>query len=90
MQNRFEGYSIFDDKGEVKSLIDLLVSQKDPDVLLERMRQMDYSYIFTLTKGDRSVEVELLRPEIEESWDWRNNKIDPLLEKKVDDAIADL
>jgi len=88
--DRFEGFSIFDDKGEVKRLVDLLVRQKDPDVTLEGMRKMDYSYIFTLTKRDESVEIEILRPEIEESWDWRNDKIDPLLQKKIDDAIADL
>jgi hypothetical protein len=57
---------------------------------MDTMRKLDSSYIFTLSKQDRSGEVELIRPEIEASWDWRSGNIDNTLRKKVEKAIAEL
>jgi hypothetical protein len=84
------GFAIFDDKGEVKRLVDSLIQTRDPQVKIDSMRKLDYSYIFTLSKGDRSREVELIRPEIEASWDWRNGNIDSTVQQKIDHAIAKL
>ena len=80
--NRFDGFSIFDDKGEVKRLVESIIQDKDPDVTIERMRKMDFSYIFILSKKGRSKEVELVRTEIEASWEWRKGNIDETLAKK--------
>jgi len=52
--NRFDGYSIFDDKGEVKRLIESLLQDKDPDVTIERLRKMDFSYVFIFSKKGRT------------------------------------
>ena len=81
---------MFDDKGEVKRLVDRLIQDRDPDVVIDRLRKMDFSYIFTLSKQGKLREVELLRNEIDASWDWRNGNIDSMLWKKIDNAIADL
>ena len=86
----FNGFSVFDDKGEVKQMVSRLVQDIDSDVGIKSMRKIDYSYIFSLTKQGRSQEVELYRPEIDASWGWRNGNIDDTLEKKVRDAIASL
>jgi hypothetical protein len=86
---RFDGFSLFDDKGEVKRLMDFVVQAKDPQVAIDTLRKLDFSYIFTLSKQGRSHEVELVRPEIEASWDWRNGNIDPTLLKKVESALAE-
>ena len=51
--DRFEGYSIFDDKGEVKRLVESITQIKDPDVNIERLRKMDFSYVFILSKKAR-------------------------------------
>lgn len=59
--NRFDGYSIFDDKGEGKRLVQSLIQIADPDVNIERLRKMDFSYIFTLSKNGKIKEVELVR-----------------------------
>ena len=83
-------FNIFDDKGEVKRLVDTLIRQRDPQVSIENMRKIDFSYIFTLSKRGRNSEVELVRTEIDDSWDWRNGKIDTTLRKKIDSAIAEL
>ena len=88
--NRFDGYSIFDDKGEVKRLVEDLIEMIDPDVNIERLRKMDFSYIFTLSKKGRAREVELVRTEIETSWEWRKGNIDETLEKKIKDTISEL
>ena len=90
MAHPFEGFTIFDDKGEVKRLIDTLIRESAPEVVIESMRKIDFSYIFTFSKGERSSEVELPRNEIDASWDWRNGNIDPTLWKKIQNAIADL
>ncbi len=90
MAHPFEGFTIFDDKGEVKRLVDSLIQRSDPQVMIDSMRKIDFSYIFTLTKGERSREVELSREEIDASWDWRNGNIDGVLWKKIENAIADL
>ena len=84
------GFSIFDDKGEVRLLVDSLIRKSDPEVVIESMRKIDFSYIFTLSKGERSGEVELIRAEIDASWDWRNGNIDSTLWKKIENTIADL
>jgi hypothetical protein len=86
---RFDGFSLFDDKGEVKRLMDFVVQAKDPQVAIDTLRKLDFSYIFTLSKQGRSREVELIRTEIEASWDWRNGNIDPTLLKKVESALAE-
>jgi hypothetical protein len=86
----FEGFSIFDDKGEVKRLVDSLIQNKDPGVIIESLRKINHSYILTFSKKFRTCEVELTRTEIEASWDWRNGNIDDMLQRKVFEAIAEL
>jgi len=85
-----DGFSMFDDKGEVKLLVDTLIRESDPGVAIESMRKIDFSYVFTFSKGERSSEVELSRSEIDASWDWRNGNIDSALWKKIQLAITDL
>ena len=87
--DRFEGVSMFDDKGEVKRLVERLIQDRDPDVVIERLRKMDFSYIFTLSKQGKLREVEFLRSEIDASWDWRNGNIDETVQKKVENTIAE-
>lgn len=87
--NRFNGMSTFDDKGEVKRLVAKVVQERDPEVTIDRMRQMDFSYVFILFKRGRGKEVELTRSEIEASWDWKNGNIDETLQKKIEDTIAE-
>ena len=86
---RLNGYSIFDDKGEVKRLVENLIKNKDPDVTIERLRKMDFSYVFILLKKGKSKEVELARDEIDASWNWRAGLIDDTLQKKIEDTIAE-
>ena len=88
--DRFEGYSIFDDKGEVKRLVEGLIQMMDPDVNIERLRKMDFSYVFTVSKKGRTKELELVRTEIEASWEWRKGNVDETLEKKIKDTISEL
>ncbi len=88
--DRFDGYSIFDDKGEVKRLVERLIQMKDPDVNIERMRKMDFSYVFILSKKGKTKEIELVRTEIEASWEWRKGNVDEALEKKIEDTISEL
>ncbi len=88
--DRFDGYSIFDDKGEVKRLVESLVQVKDPDVNIDRLRKMDFSYVFTLSKIGRTKEVELVRTEIEASWEWRKGNVDETLEKKIGLTLSEL
>jgi hypothetical protein len=90
MVQQFDGFAIFDDKGEVKRLLDSLIQAKDPQVRIDSMRKLDYSYIFTLSKRERIGEVELIRPEIEASWDWRKGNVDSTLRKKIENTIAEL
>jgi hypothetical protein len=90
MVHPVDGFSIFDDKGEVKLLVDSLIRKSDPEVTIDSMRKIDFSYVFTFTKGEKSGEIELSRSEIDASWDWRNGNIDSTLWKKVQIAIADL
>jgi hypothetical protein len=90
MVQQFDGFAIFDDKGEVKRLLDSLIQAKDPQVRIDSMRKLDYSYIFTLSKREKIGEVELVRPEIEASWDWRKGNIDSTLRKKIENTIAEL
>lgn len=77
-------------RGKVKRLVESLVQIRDPDVHLERLRKMDFSYVFTLSKRGKFKEVELVRTEIEESWEWRNGNIDETLEKKIKETLAEL
>jgi len=90
MAHQIDGFSIFDDKGEVKLLVDSVIRKNDPEVAIDSMRKIDFSYVFTFTKGEKSGEVELIRAEIDASWDWRNGNIDSTLWKKIQIAIADL
>jgi hypothetical protein len=90
MAHPADGFTIFDDKGEVKRLVDFLIQESDPQVMIESMRKIDFSYVFTFSKGERSGEVELIRAEIDASWDWRNGNIDSILWRKIQNAIADL
>ena len=85
----FDGYSIFDDKGEVKRLVESVLQQVDPDVSIERMRKMDFSFIFTLSKWGKAQDAEFSRSEIEDSWDWRNGKVDETIQKKLEKAIKE-
>ena len=89
MAHQIDGFSIFDDKGEVKLLVDSVIRKNDPEVTIDSMRKIDFSYVFTFTKGEKSGEVELIRAEIDASWDWRNGNIDSTLWKKIQIAIAD-
>ncbi len=88
--DRFDGYSIFDDKGEVKRLVQSLILVKDPDVNIERLRKMDFSYVFSFSKKGRIKEVELVRSEIEASWEWRKGNVDEALEKKIKNTLSEL
>ncbi len=88
--DRFEGVSIFDDKGEVKHLVAKVIQEKDPEVVIDRMRKMDFSYIFIFFKKGRRKEIELLRSEIEASWKWRKGDVDETLQKKIERTIAEL
>ena len=88
--NRFDGFSIFDDKGEVKRLVESLIQNKDPDVNIERLRKLDFSYVFILSKTGKIKEVELVRSEIEASWEWRKGNVDETLQKKIEDTISEL
>lgn len=88
--NRFDGYSIFDDKGEVKRLIESLLQDKDPDVTIERLRKMDFSYVFIFSKKGRTKEVELARDEFEASQEWRKGIIDETLQKKIESILLEL
>jgi len=90
MVHPVDGFGIFDDKGEVKLLVDSLIRDSDPEVVIDSMRKIDFSYVFTFSKGEKSGEVELIRGEIDASWDWRNGNIDSTLWKKIQIAIADL
>ena len=87
---RFDGYSIFDDKGEVKRLVESLIQQKDPNIAIDSLRKMDFSYIITFSKGVERKEVELSRDEIEASWEWRKGIVDETLQKKIENTIAEL
>jgi hypothetical protein len=86
--DRFEGERLFDDKGEVKSLVNKVVQGIDPEVDIDLMRKLDFSYIFTLSKKGRRREVELQRSEIEASWAWRKDQIDQSLQKKIEKTIS--
>ena len=88
--NHFDGMSIFDDKGEVKRLVAKVVQERDPEVTIDRMRKMDFSYVFILFKRGRSKEVELTRSEIEASWDWKNGNIDETLQRKIENTLSEL
>lgn len=88
--DRFDGYSNFDDKGEVKRLVESVIQNKDPDVTIHRLRKMDFSYVFTISKKGRVKEVELVRDEIEASWEWRKGKVDETLQKKIENTISEL
>lgn len=90
MARQFDGFALFDDKGEVKRLVNSLIQTRDPEVTIDSMRKLDYSYVFTLSKRGRSEEVELTRLEIEDSWDWRRGNIDSTLRKKIQNTIAEL
>jgi hypothetical protein len=65
MAHQIDGFSIFDDKGEVKLLVDALIQKSDPGVAIDTMRKTGFSYVFTSSKGERSGEVELIRDEID-------------------------
>lgn len=88
--SRLDGISIFDDKGEVKRLVESLLQHKDPDVTVERLRKMDFSYVFILSKKGKVKEVELARDEIEASWAWRKGNIKETLQKKIEDTLLEL
>lgn len=75
--------SIFDDKGEVKGLVESLLQEIDPEVTIERIRKMDFSYILILSKKGKLKEVELSREEIEASQEWRKGLISETLREKM-------
>ena len=87
--DRFEGISMFDDKGEVKRLVERLIQERDPDVGIAQLRKLDFSYIFGLSKGGRIREFEISRSEIDASWDWRNGNIDEAIQEKVERTIKE-
>jgi hypothetical protein len=59
------GYSIFDDKGEVKQLVEALTRETTPEIVIERIRKIDFASIFILSKGLKTIELELTRSEID-------------------------
>lgn len=83
-------FSIFDDRGEVKSLVSSIIKRKDPSVMVERIRKFDFSYLINLSKKGKVKEVELTRQEIDASWNWRNGSIDETLQKKIEATISEL
>lgn len=87
---RYGGVSIFDDKGEVKRLVENIIQQMDPEVAIERIRKIDFSYILILSKKDKLKEVELWREEIEDCHEWRKGIISETLRKKIQEAISEL
>jgi hypothetical protein len=89
MYLQFTEFSIFDDRGEVERVVDSLIQNLDPGVQIEHLRKIDFSYIFTLSKGGKIREVGLNRTEIDASRGWRNGHVDDILEKKIRDAVAD-
>lgn len=82
--------SIFDDKGEVKRLVENVIKEIDSEVAIERIRKMDFSYVLTLSKKDKLSEVELSRNEIKDCHEWRKGIISETLRKKIQDAISKL
>lgn len=88
--DRLRGLTIFDDKGEVKRLAEKVVGEIDPDATIDRMRKLDFSYVFILSKNRKSMEVELGRSEIQASQEWRRGYIDETLRKKIEKALAEL
>jgi hypothetical protein len=83
----FDEYDLFHDKGEVKRLVESVIQQKDPEVTIDRLRKIDFSYIFLLAKKGKVKEVELTRDEINASVNWRRGTIDETLVKKIERAI---
>ncbi len=90
MPYHLDGYSLFDDKGEVKRLVDSVIQQIDSRVTIDRLRKIDFSYIFTLKKNGKIREVELTREQIDASGSWRNGGTDPTLQMKIEKAIDQL
>jgi hypothetical protein len=87
--DRFEGISMFDDKGEVKRLVERLIQDRDPGVAIAQLRKLDFSYVLALSKWGRIREFEIFRSEIDASWDWRNGNIDEAIQKKVENTIKE-
>lgn len=83
-------FSIFDDRGEVKGLLSSIIKRKDPSVVIERIRKLDFFYFINLSKKGKIKEVELTRQEIDASWNWRNGGIDETLRKKIEATISEL
>lgn len=83
-------FSIFDDRGEVKGLVLSIIQKKDPSVMIERIRKLDFSYVLNLSKKGKIKEVELTRQEIDASWNWRNGSIDETLTEKIEATIFEL
>jgi hypothetical protein len=90
MPHHLDGYSIFDDKGEVKELVTRVVRQADPQVAVVRLRKIDFSYIFALAKKGKVREIELRRDEIDASSNWRSGGIDEALRNRIERAIDQL
>jgi hypothetical protein len=81
--------SIFDDKGEVKHLVERVIQEIDSEVTIDRIRKMDFSYIFILSKKDKQIEVELGREEIEASQEWRKGLISETLREKIKNRLLE-
>ncbi len=85
-----DGISLFDDKGEVKRLVAQILEEMDPEVKIEGMRKMDFSYVFLLSKKEKKKEVELLRSEIEASREWRKGNIEESLLQKIQRSLSEI
>lgn len=83
-------YNLFDDKGEVKRLVEAVLQQKDPEVVVDRLRKIDFAYIFYLAKKGKIKEVEITRDEINASLNWRKGGMDETLVKKIERAADEL
>jgi hypothetical protein len=84
------GYSIFDDKGEVKQLVEALIRETTPEIVIERIRKIDFAYIFILSKGLKTIELELTRSEIDASWGWRSGNVDEALRWRIQNAMTQI
>ena len=88
MPIRFKGnHSIFDDRGEVRALVNSLAQRIDPQITVEAVRKLDFSYVLSLSRKDKTQELDITREEIDSSWGWRSGSIDAGLIRKIEEAI---
>ena len=87
--NRLDGFSIFDDKGEVKRLVGSIIQNKDSQCQYRKYEKNGFFLRLHPHKKGRVKEVELARTEIEASWEWRKGNVDETLQKKIEDTLSE-